>query len=117
MTAYEELKAWCEKHLTANDYKAVPESENYYATIYFEPLINDNNIPCFVFDADGAFQHSDVCTNDEIVEHIQDYERQDSAIAGDNWFPNDSEPAPASIGGQMVRKMIEAYERKMQQSK
>lgn len=112
MTAFEELKAWCEKHLGADDYKVVPESENYYATIYFEPLINDNNIPCFVFNDEGTFQHSDVCTNDEIVEHIQDYEQQDSAIAEDK-SPNDSEPAPTSIGGMMVRKMIEEYERKM----
>jgi hypothetical protein len=115
MTAFEELKAWCEKHLDADDYKVVPESENYYATIYFEPLINDNNIPCFVFNDEGTFQHSDVCTNDEIVEHIQDYEQQDSATAGDNWSPNDSEPVPTSIGGMMVRKMIEEYERKMKQ--
>ena len=113
MTAFEELKAWCEKHLTADDYKVVPESENYYATIYFEPLINDNNIPCFVFDSTGDIEHSDVCANDEMVEHIQDYERQNSATAGDNWFPNDSEPVPTSIGGMMVRKMIEEYERKM----
>lgn len=56
MTAYEELKAWCEKHLNADDYKAVPESENYYAVIYFEPLVNDNNIPCFVFDGMELFK-------------------------------------------------------------
>ena len=93
------------------------ESENYYTTIYFEPLINDNNIPCFVFDNDGAFQHSDICTNDEMVEHIQDYKQQDSATAGDNWFPNDFEPVPTPIAGQMVRKMIEFYERKEQQQK
>lgn len=117
MTAFEELKAWCEKHLGADDYKAVPESENYYATIYLEPLTNGDNTPCLVFDDDGAFQHSDTCTNDEMVEHIQDYEQQDRATAGDNWFPNDSEPAPTPIAGQMVRKMIEYYEGKMQQSK
>lgn len=74
MTAYEELKAWCEKYLAPDEYQAVPESESYYATIYLEPIINDNNIPCLVFDENGIFQHSDVCANDEMVEHIQDYE-------------------------------------------
>lgn len=75
MTAFEELKAWCEKYLGADGYKAVPESKDYYATIYFEPLINNNNIPCFVFDNTGAFEHSDVCRNNEMFEHIYDYER------------------------------------------
>ena len=115
MTAFEELKAWCEKHLGTDGYKAVPKSKDYYATIYFEPLINDNNIPCFVFDTTGAIEHIDVCTNDEMIEHIYDYKRN-STIAEDK-LPNDSEPAPTSIGGLMVRKMIEEYERKMQQSK
>ena len=107
MTAFEELKAWCEKHLGADDYKVIPESENYYATIYFEPLINDNNIPCFVFDEDGAFQHSDICTNDEIVEHIEDYEQKGSLTS-----EIVAEPPLTSIGGMMVRKMIAEYERK-----
>ena len=108
MTAYEELKAWCEKHLEVDDYKAIPESENYCATIYFEPLINDNNIPCFVFDRDGTFQHSDVCTNDEMVEHIEDYDKEQDE---EEIEPPHYSPPPNSIGGQMVRRMIEMYER------
>ena len=109
MTAFEEVKVWCAKHLGADDYKVVPESENYYAAIYFEPLINDNNIPCLVFDEDGAFQHSDICTNDEIVEHIEDYEQKGSLTS-----EIVAEPPLTSIGGMMVRKMIAEYERKQQ---
>lgn len=29
MTAYEELKAWCEKHLEPEDYKDVPETGGF----------------------------------------------------------------------------------------
>ena len=73
MTAYEELKAWCEKYLHVDEYKIIPESPSYYATIYIEP--DDNtSIPCFVFDEQGTFVHSDTCTNEEMCEHIRDLE-------------------------------------------
>jgi hypothetical protein len=73
MNAFEELKAWCEKHLKADEYKIVPESKSYRATIYFEPDMNDN-LPCFIFDDKGKYLVSDSCTNEEMCEHIQDYE-------------------------------------------
>ena len=72
-TAYEELKAWCEKHLKADVYNIVPESISYHTTIYFNPDMNDN-LPCFIFDENGAYIFSDSCTNEEMCEHIQDYE-------------------------------------------
>ena len=72
-TAFEELKEWCEKHLKADEYKVVPESISYHTTIYFEPDMNDN-LPCFIFDGDGKYIVSDSCTNEEMCEHIRDYE-------------------------------------------
>ena len=42
---------------------------------------------------------------DDMMEHIEDYERTKEAPKSD--------PVPTSIGGQMVRQMIEAYERNM----
>lgn len=73
MTAFEELKAWCEKHLGADDYKIVPESNLYHVTIYFEPDMNDN-ISCFIFGSTGKYITSGSCTNEEMCEHIEDYE-------------------------------------------
>lgn len=100
-SAYEELKAWCEKHLDADSYKIIPESKSYCTTIYFNPDMNDN-IPCFIFSAEGNYINSDSCTNEEMCEHIEDLEDAPKP-----------DPMPTSIGGQMVRKMIEAYERSM----
>lgn len=108
-TAYEELKAWCEKYLEVDDYKIVPKSEYYFTTIYFDPLANDNNIPCFMFDTDGSFQHLSVCSESEMIEHIENYEGQDEDKK--EIEPPHYSPPPNSIGGQMVRRMIEMYER------
>ena len=104
MSAYEELKAWCEKHLKPYEYKVVPESNNYCPTIYFDPE-NNNDVPCLVFNygSGGGFICSTVCTNEEMCEHILDYE---SNIAPEVI----ADPPLPSIGGMMVRKMIEAYE-------
>lgn len=99
MTAYEELKAWCEKHLDPESYKAVPESPSYCATIYF---IN-NEISYICFDSNGAVFYLDTLDEDDMIEHIQDYERTQEAPKSD--------PMPTTVGGQMVRKMIEFYER------
>lgn len=109
MTAYEELKAWCEKHLTSEDYKIIPESERYFTTIYFDPLANNDSIPCLMFDTDGSFQHLSVCSKPEMIEHIEDCEEEDEDKE-ETKHPQYS-PPPNSIGGQMVRRIIEMYER------
>lgn len=67
-TAYEELKAWCEKHLPKDNYKVEPESKNFYATIYFiQPLTKD--IFAIMF-KNGDFCDTAVFDDDEMIEHI-----------------------------------------------
>lgn len=72
-TAYEELKAWCEKHLDADEYRVVPESRSFCASIYLDIWGNDN-IPCIVFNRVGECTNACTVTNDEMCEHIHDYE-------------------------------------------
>ena len=103
MNAYEELKAWCEKHLEADDYKVVPESRSYSATIYF----TDCGVGFICFDRDGEARGMGVFDEDDMFEHINEVEREEesaSEIVAD--------PPLTSIGGMMVRKMIAEYERK-----
>lgn len=103
MNAYEELKAWCEKYLKPYEYKAVPESDNYCPTIYFDPE-NNSDVPCLVFDyGSGDFNCSMVCTNEEMCEHIMDCDRNTAPEVV-------ADPPLTSISGMMVRKMIEMYE-------
>lgn len=104
MTAYEELKAWCEKHLDTNDYKIVPESRSFCTTIYFAEYA-DTGLGMVCFAPDGSVAGLGAIDEDDMMEHIEDYERTEEAPKPD--------PMPTSIGGQMVRKMIEAYERNM----
>jgi hypothetical protein len=101
MTAFEELKAWCEKHLKADEYQVVPESHSYSATIYF----TDCGVGFICFDRDGDACGMGALDEDDMLEHINDVEREEesaSEIVAD--------PPLTSIGGMMVRKMIEAYE-------
>lgn len=108
MTAFEELKAWCEKHLGADDYKVVPESRLYFATIY----LTDNGICYLSFDRDGAYCGMGSIDEDDMFEHINEVEREEekaSEVVAD--------PPLTPIAGQMVRKMIEYYERKANQQK
>ncbi len=102
MTAYEELKAWCEKHLDADDYKVVPESRSFCTTIYFAEY-SDTGLGMVCFAPDGSVAGLGAIDEDDMMEHIEDYERTEEAPKPD--------PMPTSIGGQMVRKMIEFYER------
>lgn len=101
MTAFEELKVWCAKHLGADDYKIIPESRSYSATIYF----TDCGVGFICFDRDG-----DVCgmgaldDDDDMFEHINEVEREEeskSEVIADPPLP--------SIGGLMVSKMIAEY--------
>jgi hypothetical protein len=106
MSAYEELKAWCEKHLAPEDYKIVPESKSYFASIYFaEDIMNENDGGVIVFNSNGEVIGLRAIDYYCMMEHIEEYERTEEAPKPDL--------IPTSIGGQMVRKMIEAYERNM----
>lgn len=105
MSAYEELKTWCEKHLAPEDYKIVPESRSYYTTIYFAEFDYTDEVAMICFAPDGSVVNAGAMSADEMIEHIEDYERIENAPK--------SAPMPTSIGGQMVRQMIEAYERNM----
>jgi hypothetical protein len=103
MSAFEELKVWCAKHLGADGYKVVPESRSYSATIYF----TDCGVGFICFDRDGDACGMGALDEDDMYEHINEAEREEeggSEIVATSPI--------TSIGGMMVRKMIEEYERK-----
>lgn len=72
LTAYEELKAWCEKYL-GDKYTitVVPETTVWYKTLY---TIKNEEIFYFSFDTEGYFIGMGGATIDEMNEHILDYE-------------------------------------------
>ena len=74
-TAYEELKAWCEKHL-GDTYRieTIPETVNYYTTMYI--VKGEGEIFYAAFDAEGYFIGMSSATWDEFQEHIQCYEEE-----------------------------------------
>ena len=74
-SAYEELKAWCEKHLAPKDYKIVPESRSYCATIYFAEFDYTYTVGMICFSPSGSVVNVGVTSEDEMIEHIEDYER------------------------------------------
>ena len=108
-TAYEELKAWCEKHLSPDNYKIVPESRSYCATIYFSEFDDTDAIGMICFTPDGSVANVGAMGEDEMMEHIEDYERIEEKQ--EKKEPPSYSPPPWSLGGMMVRKMIEDYER------
>lgn len=105
-TAYEELKEWCEKYLDTDYYKVVPESRSFCTTIYFAEF-SDTGLGMVYFTPDGSVAGLGAIDEDDMLEHIEDYERAEEAPA-----PPTYSPPPTSLGGQMVRKMIKEYERK-----
>ena len=102
LTAYEELLIWCQRHLPEGEYKVVPESHSFCATIYFAEY-PDTGLGMVCFAPDGSVAGFGAIDEDDMMEHIEDYECIEETPK--------SEPVPTTIGGQMVRKMIEAYER------
>lgn len=102
MTAYEELLIWCQRHLPEGEYKVIPESRSFCTTIYFAEF-SDTGLGMVCFAPDGSVAGFGAIDEDDMMEHIEDCERTEAAPKPD--------PMPTSIGGQMVRKMIEAYER------
>lgn len=103
MSAYEELLIWCQRHLPEDEYKAVPESPSFCATIYFAEY-PDTGLGMVCFAPDGSVAGFGAIDEDDMIEHIEDYERTEEAPKPDL--------APTSIGAMMVRKMIAEYERK-----
>lgn len=75
MTAFEELKAWCEKHLAPEDYKIVPESPSFCTTIYFAEY-TDTGLGMVCFAPNGSVASLGALDEDDMIEHIEDYERQ-----------------------------------------
>lgn len=103
MSAYEELKAWCEKHLTPDDYKIIPESRSYDTTIYF----TDCGVGFIGFDRNGEVgKLGGLDDDDDMFEHINEVEREEKSSS-----KIITDPPLTYIGGMMVRKMIEFYER------
>ena len=109
MSAYEELKAWCEKYLAPEDYKIIPESRSYHTTIYFGEFDYTDTIGRICFAPDGSVANAGAMSTDEMIEHIEDYERAEEKQKEKEL--SSYSPPPQSIGGQMVRRMIEMYER------
>lgn len=75
MTAYEELKAWCEKHL-GDKYRIeiIPETTDYYTTMYI--IKKDEEIFYAAFDTEGYFTGMGGATWDEFQEHVKYYEEE-----------------------------------------
>jgi len=109
MTAYEELKAWCEKHMPPEDYKIVPESTTFAPAIYF----TENGVGFVCFERDGSVCGCGECGEDGMKDHLFDL-ATDEKVEREEEKASEivAEPPLTSIGGIMVRKMIAEYERK-----
>jgi hypothetical protein len=75
MTAFEELKAWCEKHLAPDLYKVVPESPSFCATIYFAEY-TDTGVGMVCFSPSGSVAGLGALDEDDMYEHINEVERK-----------------------------------------
>jgi hypothetical protein len=100
MNAYEELKAWCEKYLAPEEYKIVPESTSFAQSIYF----TENGVGFVCFNGDGSVCGCGECGEEGMEDHLFDLANDEEKDAPE------AEPMPTSIGGMMVRKMIEFHE-------
>lgn len=80
MTAYEELKAWCEKHLEPEDYKAVPTTENFFHCIYISADISfnadDDSVGFVGFFDNGSVAVLGSVSQASMYAHIKDYKEQ-----------------------------------------
>lgn len=73
-TAYEELKVWCKKHLTPEQFTIIPETESYLTTIYFNSR-NDMGIADYIcFDRDGDYGGAGAVPYSAKIEHCDEYE-------------------------------------------
>lgn len=74
MTAYEELKAWCEKHLTPNQFTIIPETESFLTTIYFNAREGMGVADYICFDNDGTYSGAGSVSHFAKLEHLDEYE-------------------------------------------
>ena len=73
-TAFETLSEYCEYNLDPDEYKIVPETSSYLATIYF---ITDGIVTYHCFDKEGNFYGSGFLEADEEMdEHIEQAESE-----------------------------------------
>lgn len=73
-SAYEELKAWCEKHLEPKDYKDVPATENFYHCIYMN--VEDDSIDFVSFFGNGSVVGLGSVSQASMNIHIEEYKEE-----------------------------------------
>lgn len=80
MTAYEELKAWCEKHLEPEEWKDVPTTETFFHCIYvsacFSCNADDDGIGFVGFFNNGLVASLGLVTQCDMNAHIEEYKEQ-----------------------------------------
>lgn len=69
-TAYEELKAWCEKHLEKSDYTITPANDNYLQAIYFSSLFVGDDVGAICFEDDGSVSSTDTIPYNSFQAHL-----------------------------------------------
>ena len=74
MTAYEELKAWCEKHLEPEDYKDVHSTEDFFHCIYLK--VEDDSIGFVGFFGNGSVAALGSVSQANMETHIEEYEEE-----------------------------------------
>lgn len=78
MTAYEELKQWCEKHLDNEDFTALPETSSFLPTIYFKC---DGEITYICFQSNEAYNGAGAeLTDADFHTHVWEYEHEAQKI-------------------------------------
>ena len=106
MSAYEELKAWCEKHLETDEYRIVEKTSLYFATIYLIDQQVSETSGMIYFFGNGEVAGISNYTEDEMIEHINEVEckeKSTSEIIAD--------PPTTPISEQIMRKMIVFHRR------
>lgn len=76
MSAFEELKAWCEKHLDKREFDAICESKSFLPTIY---ITCDGYTMYHTFGSNGAYYGSGECEHSDVEDHLTDYYEQNLA--------------------------------------
>lgn len=74
MTAYEELKAWCEKHLEPDEWKDVPATETFFHCIYMS--VEDDSVGFVGFFGNGSVVALGSAPEHIVNAHIEDYKEQ-----------------------------------------
>lgn len=74
LTAYEELKAWCEKHLEPEEFKDVPYTEDFFHCIYLQ--VEDDSVGFVGFFGNGSVAALGSVPQEDMETHIAEYEEQ-----------------------------------------